>query len=374
MSRKIFISYRRDDSAANAIGIGQYLEHEFGGKNVFIDVDMRAGAKFPEVLEARLAECKVMLVLIGPGWLDARDERGHRRLDNFDDWVRLEIAHALKRNITVIPVRINGATLPARATLPEELRGLLDHQSTSVTHASFRHDMSGLVRDIRSIPTPRTWRRPAAIAAGVASLIGVGLVLIQYLGTGVLERTRPSHSPSDTATTNHNGIWASRPGEWILFATNNQVPATAYYFQPDSVRTIGDAVVYAARFPLTAAATTSADATLPRPTYQDDTSVIDCKKSTFALVERTVYSRSGAVMSRFNFGDPQALVSTGEPITPGAIISTAKRLLCENLRTPVLDKQAFADFKLSYLSRTARGGCRHLPQPSGICFRHVFPV
>ncbi len=56
MRGKIFISYRREDSAANALGIGQYLEHEFGRKNVFIDVDMRAGTKFPKVLEERLAK------------------------------------------------------------------------------------------------------------------------------------------------------------------------------------------------------------------------------------------------------------------------------------------------------------------------------
>ncbi|MGH8639693.1 MAG: toll/interleukin-1 receptor domain-containing protein, partial [Burkholderiales bacterium] len=109
MHRKIFISYRRQDSAANALGIGQYLEHEFGRRNVFIDVDMRAGAKFPEVLEERLAECKVMVVLIGPDWLDARDELGNRRLEDPTDWVRLEISRALRRNITVIPVRVNGA-------------------------------------------------------------------------------------------------------------------------------------------------------------------------------------------------------------------------------------------------------------------------
>ena len=57
MPRKIFISYRRQDSAANALGIGQYLEHEFGRRNVFIDVDMHAGANF---LEQRLAECRAM--------------------------------------------------------------------------------------------------------------------------------------------------------------------------------------------------------------------------------------------------------------------------------------------------------------------------
>jgi hypothetical protein len=355
MSRKIFISYRRDDTAANAIGVGQYLEYEFGGKNVFIDVDMRAGARFPEVLEARLAECKVMLVLIGPGWLDARDEQGHRRLDNPDDWVRLEIAHALNRNITVIPVRINGAALPARSALPEDVRGLLDHQSASLTHASFRHDMAGIVRDIRSIPTPKAWRRPAAIAAGVVSLVGVGFVLVQSLGTGALERFRLSYSPSKTASTNQNGIWTSRPGEWILFATNNQVPATAYYFQPGSVRRFGDAVVYAARFPLPAESSSSGDTALPQPAYEDDTSVIDCKKSISALTERIVYSKSGTIMSRFNFGDPQTLLPTGAPITPGAIISAAKRLLCENLHTPVLAKEAFANLKLSYLARTPRG-------------------
>ena len=82
MAQKIFISYRRQDTAANALSIGQYLENEFGRKNVFIDVDMRAGVKFPAVLEQRLAECKVMLVLIGPTWLEARDDQGNRRLDS----------------------------------------------------------------------------------------------------------------------------------------------------------------------------------------------------------------------------------------------------------------------------------------------------
>lgn len=85
MRSKIFISYRRQDSGANALGIGQYLENEFGARNVFIDVDMRAGSKFPKVLEQRLAECKVMLVLIGPDWLNAKDEQGQRRLDDPDD-------------------------------------------------------------------------------------------------------------------------------------------------------------------------------------------------------------------------------------------------------------------------------------------------
>ena len=355
MSRKIFISYRRDDSAASAIGIGQYLEHEFGGKNVFVDVDMRAGVKFPEVLEARLAECKVMLVLIGPGWLDARDDQGHRRLDNPDDWVRLEIAHALKRNITVIPVRINGAALPGRGALSEDVRGLLDHQSTSVTHASFRHDMAGLARDIRSIPTPRTWRRPVAIAAGVVALIGIGFMIAQGVVPGAVERIRLSYFPPNTESTSQNGIWTSRPGEWVLFAANGEAPAFAYYFQPASVRRFGDAVVYALRFPLRIAESTPTDTALPQPAYEDHVIVTDCKRSTFALTERIVYSKAGAVLSRFNSGDPQTLAATGAPIARGSIVSAAKRLLCDNLDIPVLTTEALTRNKFSYLSRTPRG-------------------
>jgi hypothetical protein len=131
MAGKIFISYRREDSAPSALGIGQYLENQFGRRNVFIDVDMQAGAKFPLVLEERLASCKVMLALIGPQWAAVKDEDGNRRLENPNDWVRLEIGRALSRGITVIPVRVGGAELPKRASLPTDIQGLLDHQATS---------------------------------------------------------------------------------------------------------------------------------------------------------------------------------------------------------------------------------------------------
>jgi hypothetical protein len=120
-ARKIFISYRRNDTASAALAhaIVQILSSEFGRRNVFIDVDMAAGTAFREMLDKRLAECKVLLALIGPGWLKAQDDTGRPRLDDPDDWVRLEIAKALNRNITVIPVRVNGTELPNEAELPE---------------------------------------------------------------------------------------------------------------------------------------------------------------------------------------------------------------------------------------------------------------
>jgi hypothetical protein len=183
---KIFINYRRNDTAAHAVGIGQYLAREFGSRRVFIDIDMRAGQRFPQVLDKRLSRCKVMLVLIGPNWLDARDDDGSRRLDNPADWVRLEIARALARKITVIPVLVAGALLPKRSELPEPLRPMLDNQLVTITTTGFRSEMAGLVKDIREIPS--AWSRISAglraldIVAGsawrlVSRVVALGLIL-----------------------------------------------------------------------------------------------------------------------------------------------------------------------------------------------------
>ena len=191
----IFISYRREDSATYALLICQYLQKEFGGKNVFIDVDMTAGSKFPEVLERRLAKCKVLLALIGPNWLNAKNDEGQRRLDDTGDWVRLEIARALNRDITVIPVCVGGAQLPKKKDLPEDIRSLLDHQAARVSTASFRNDMNGLARDIREIPNRlsprhaglnsnfRSWMNTSLLAAILVS----GLIILYLKGTYLLD-------------------------------------------------------------------------------------------------------------------------------------------------------------------------------------------
>jgi hypothetical protein len=355
MPDKIFISYRRQDTAANALGICQYLEQAFGRKNVFIDVDMRAGAKFPAVLEQRLAECKVMLVLIGPNWLNSLDEKGQRRLESSDDWVRLEIAHALKRNITVIPVRVNGAELPDRAALPDDVKGLLDHQAASVTNAGFRHEMSGLAHDLRAIATPRPWRRFGIIAAGVLLLLLIVLGLAQAYGfSHALERMRLVLFPQASKTTKQNGIWNSSPGEWVLYEVGNQ--RFAHYFKLSSVTTFGDRTIYLARIAL------ETDKSHSQAAYEDDRDVVDCKRSIWAVAERTLYNQSGDVLSHFKFGEPESL-DLG-PLQSGTVVSTAAHILCsEQLRTPLLSKEQIisllrekiANTNFSYLSPTPNG-------------------
>ena len=266
MPRKIFISYRRRDSGANALGIGQYLEKEFHRKDVFIDVDMRAGAKFPQVLEQRLAECKVMLVLIGPDWLNAADEQGQRRLDDPDDWVRLEISHALKRNITVIPVLVNGAALPPKAKLPDDIRGLLDHQAVSVTMAGFRNEMAGLARDIRAMPTSRPWRRYGAIAAGILLLLAV--VAVVWF-TSPVEKFRSVAASTTSGSVSHDDVWNTKPGDWVFYGLIAKGDVQlSHYFKPASVKFFGDRASYEQRYALDPGASITSGSSIPPGAYE----------------------------------------------------------------------------------------------------------
>ena len=318
----------------------------------FIDIDMRAGTKFPTVLEQRLAECKVMVVLIGPDWLNSRDGQGQRRLDNPDDWVRLEIGHALKRNITVIPVRVNGVDLPPKTALPEEIRGLLDHQAVSVSTSSFRSDMAGLSKDIRSIPSPWPWRRFGAIAAGVLLPLVVALALAQEFGFPNLVRTRQVPFTENPKTETSNGIWSSRPGEWVMFAID-LVPV-AYFYKPSSVRTFDNKIVYTSRVPFDP----NNPAAQPENAYAEDVSVLDCNKPIWAFAERSFYNKSGEVVYHYKWGDPETLdLSIGPgPINSGSVVSLAQHMLCdEQLRKPLLAPSEIANMKLSHLSSTPNG-------------------
>ena len=178
MARKIFISYRREDSAAHALNIAQDLERAFCGRSVFIDIDrIRPGQPFAAVLETYLAASRVMLVIIGPNWLDMRDEKGQRRLDDAADWVRLEIGGALARRLTVIPVLVGGAALPKKASLPEMLQPLVDQHAAIVNHATFRNDIAGLRRDVRAaLGWPWGW--PCAVKRGAVAAAAAGALLL----------------------------------------------------------------------------------------------------------------------------------------------------------------------------------------------------
>ncbi len=123
--RTVFVSYRRGDSEGQARSLNFELVKLIGKDSVFMDVDSIAlGRDFRHVLHERLESCDIMLALIGPGWLDAKDAAGNRRLESATDLVRQEIAAALKRNIPVTPVLLQGAQMPPPERLPGRHQGL----------------------------------------------------------------------------------------------------------------------------------------------------------------------------------------------------------------------------------------------------------
>jgi hypothetical protein len=134
-STKIFINYRREDGAALAGRIYDWLEREFGHDQIFMDVDaIRLGVNYITALNEEVAKCDVLIALIGRNWLDARDEAGNRRLDNPDDFVRNEIATALQRQIPVIPILVDGTKVPKANQLPSDIQELAQRQGLEVRH------------------------------------------------------------------------------------------------------------------------------------------------------------------------------------------------------------------------------------------------
>jgi hypothetical protein len=188
MSGNIFINYRRGDEPGFTQALVGRLEQVFPAERLFIDVDhIPPGEDFVRVLEAQVAQCDVLLAVIGKGWLDAADGGGHRRLDDPNDFVRVEIESALKLGKRVIPVLVNDAHMPRADQMPEALRPLATRNAVRLTHERFRADVQGLVGALQrgladggtsssgiSIPpAPRRALLIASIAAVVIAAAGV---------------------------------------------------------------------------------------------------------------------------------------------------------------------------------------------------------
>ena len=149
--RSIFISYRRDDSEGEAGRLFDDLVQRFGDDAVFMDVAaLQAGRDFRKAIDESVATCGVLLSVIGKSWVDAKNEAGERRLDDPSDFVRLETASALKRDIPVIPVLVHGATMPRPDQLPNDLKELAYRNCRELTHARWNSDVQLLIKALGS--------------------------------------------------------------------------------------------------------------------------------------------------------------------------------------------------------------------------------
>jgi TPR repeat protein len=145
----LFINYRREDTRHAAGRLYDRLIQRFGEDKVFMDIDqIDPGEDFVDVINAKVGTCDVAIVAIGPNWLGATDASGKRRLDNKNDFVRMEIVAALQRKIRVIPVLVDGAQMPQKQDLPKALARLARRHAIELSETRFHADVNRLIEAI----------------------------------------------------------------------------------------------------------------------------------------------------------------------------------------------------------------------------------
>jgi len=149
---RIFVSYRRDDASSEAGRITDWLDRHFGEDEVFMDINaLEPGVDFVQMIEQTVEMIDALIAVIGPGWADAVDEHGDRRLDDPADWVRLEIANALRRGIRVIPVLVKDAKMPPAAKLPEDLLPLRRRNALPIPERQWRAGIEELIEALDGV-------------------------------------------------------------------------------------------------------------------------------------------------------------------------------------------------------------------------------
>lgn len=203
-----FISYRRDDSAGHVGRLYDALAAHFGRHRLFFDIDHIApGQDFVQVLDDSLNRSSVLLVVIGKRWTGT-GRVGGRRIDQPDDFVRLEVASGLRRpDLRVIPVLIQGVKMPAPAALPDDLKDLSRRNATELSDTRWKEDVARLIASLEADRTAATspvdtlrslagrlrlpaplpaWAKPVGIVAAV--LLAAGLAM-SMLSNGRAEGT-----------------------------------------------------------------------------------------------------------------------------------------------------------------------------------------
>jgi hypothetical protein len=184
---RIFISYRREGAAGFSGRLGEDLERRFGAGEVFRDVeDITSGDDFVERLAHALQDCRVLLAVIDKTWLST-NAGSRRRLDDPKDFVRTEIARALARGVRVIPVLVDGATMPAERDLPDDLKSFARRQAHDLSDSRWDYDVERLASVVQTALTGdmkppgsgttnprRRWLAGVAVVAGLIAIAAVG--------------------------------------------------------------------------------------------------------------------------------------------------------------------------------------------------------
>jgi hypothetical protein len=213
---RIFISYRREETAYPAGWLFDRLAEHFGAGQIFKDVDsIELGDDFVEMITRAVGSCDVLLALIGDRWLSVTDKQGRRRLDDPNDFVRLEIEAALKRNVRIIPVLVEGATMPLADEMPAPIAGLARRQALELSPNRFEYDTSRLLKVLTTtLADVRTAQDDAAaISTSAANAPDQRIPAQQSLEQPEQpkhRRAQPTSRPAARATPGADGATANR--------------------------------------------------------------------------------------------------------------------------------------------------------------------
>ena len=214
----IFISYRRDDASGYAGRLSDRLVEHFGRTRIFMDIDtIEPGEDFVTVIENAVASCEILIAIIGRSWLSTSGT-GTGRLDNPNDFVRLEIATALRRNIRVIPVLVQHASMPKEKDLPDDMVKFTRRNAVELSDLRWQNDVDQLIavmerllaearsresnvsaRD-RQLDEPSTTITPGTISPSNKNrrlvLIAAAILIVLALSVIVIWRTQRGNTSS----------------------------------------------------------------------------------------------------------------------------------------------------------------------------------
>ena len=182
----VFLSYRRADTGGYAGRLAESLEGRFGRGSVFQDVEAIApGSDFAQAIAAAIGRCQVAVVLIGDTWGSERDANGRLRLEDPHDFVRLEVASALRAGTPVLPVLVEGGKMPSAAALPSDLAQFARLQALELSDTRWEYDVDRLAQAVRTLAgeRPRPSPRRRALAWGIAAAAALAVI-----GYAALER------------------------------------------------------------------------------------------------------------------------------------------------------------------------------------------
>ena len=198
--QRVFISYRRQDSAAYAGRVYDAMVARFGERNVFMDLDLAPGVDFVERITEAVSACQVLIEVMGPTWATVKNDEGEVRIADPEDFVRLELEIALKRpEVTVIPVLVSGALMPDRRDLPQELGAIARRNALELSDKRWRYDVGQLISTLEEILAETT-------AVHVTPTTG------DDAATG---ETSPDATPTDRAQIPTRPADRGRAGEWF---------------------------------------------------------------------------------------------------------------------------------------------------------------